>query len=333
MPANGKKILVNVYHLAAREAPYLQRLRDAGFLLEFNRLGRQQTAAELIAALPGAFGTIAGGEPYTEAVLAAPEARDLRVIARFGVGYDRVDVPAATRHGVAVAMAFGTNHEAVADGAFTLMAAAAGRVVARDRQVRSGGWGDAFHQGLWRATVGVVGIGRIGRAFIRRCVGFDMRVLAHDPAGDADWARANGVTLLALDDMLAAADFVSLHAPWTAETENLIDANRLARMKPTAYLINTARGQLVDEAALADALASRRIAGAAIDCFRVEPPAGSRLLDLDNVILTPHATGMDVTAEHAMANRCIDSILACWRGEDPGQPYLLNPDALLRDRA
>ena len=330
MAPAGRKILVNVYHLAHREAPYLRRLQDAGFELVFNRLDRQQTAAELIAALPGAFGTIAGGEPYTAEVFASPEARDLRVVARFGVGYDRVDVAAATRHGVAVAMAFGTNHEAVADGAFTLMASVAGRIVLRDRQVRGGGWGDAFHQGLWRATVGVLGMGRIGRAFIRRCGGFEMKILCHDPAGDRDWAAANGVELVSLERLFRESDFVSLHAPWSKETEKLVNAERLALMKRTAFLINTARGQLVDEEALADALESGRIARAGIDCFTREPPAGSRLLRLDNVILTPHSTGMDVTAEHAMANRCIDSILAVARGDDPGSPYVLNPDALRR---
>jgi D-3-phosphoglycerate dehydrogenase len=326
--ANGSKILVNVYHLAKREAPYLARLREAGFELVYNRLERQQTEDELIAALPGAFGTIAGGEPYTERVFASPAARDLRIVARFGVGYDRVDVPAATRHGVAVAMAFGTNHEAVADGAFALMAAIAGRIVMRDRQVRSGGWGDAFHQGLWRATVGVLGMGRIGRAFIRRCKGFEMRILCHDPAGDAAWAKANAVTLVPIEELFRESDFISLHAPWMKETEKMVNAARLALMKKTAFLINTARGQLIDEEALADALEARRIGGAAIDCFTREPPSGSRLLKLDNVILTPHSTGMDVTAEHAMANRCIDSILARWRGENPGDEYVLNPTAL-----
>lgn len=330
MTGKATKILVNVHHLTDREAPYLQRLRDAGFELVMNRLGRHRTEAELIAAMQGVFGTIAAAEPYTAEVFAAPAARDLRVVARFGVGYDRVDVAAATRHGVAIAMAFGTNHEAVADGAFTLMAAAAGRIVMRDRQVRSGGWGDAFHQGLWRATVGVVGMGRIGRAFIRRCGGFEMRVLCHDPAGDAAWAAASGVELVSLERLLRESDFVSLHAPSTRETEGLMNAERLALMKRTAFLINTARGTLVDEEALADALEAGRIAGAGIDCFTREPPAGSRLLKLDNVILTPHSTGMDVTAEHAMANRCIDSILAVWRGEDPGDAYVLNPEVLRR---
>lgn len=326
--ARANKILVNAYYLADRPAPYLNRLRDADFELVFNRSGRHQTEDELIAAMHGAFGSIAGGEPYTERVFKSAGARDFKIVARFGVGYDCVDVDAATRSNVVVAMAFGANHEAVADGAFALMAAVAGRIVTRDRQVRSGGWGDAFHQGMWGATVGVVGTGRIGRAFIRRCRGFEMRIIAHDPMGDEAWANANGVTLLPLEHLLREADFVSLHAPWTKGTENLIDASSLALMKPTAFLINTARGQLIDEEALADALEAKRIGGAAIDCFRREPPTGSRLLTLDNVILTPHSTGLDVTAEHAMANRCIDSILALWRGENPGDEFVLNPDAV-----
>jgi phosphoglycerate dehydrogenase-like enzyme len=328
MIRNNKKVLINVYHLSNREAPYLQRLRDAGFDLEFSRLDRQQTEDELIAALPNAFATFAGGEPYTERVLSSPAARDLKIIARFGVGYDKVDVPSATRHGVTVAMAFGTNHESVADGAFALMAASAGDIVNRDRQVKSGGWGGAFHLGLWRSTVGLVGMGRIGQALARRCRGFDMRVIAADPAPNMDWARKNDVEVVPLDQLLREADFVSLHAPWNKETEGMINAQRLALMKPTAYLINTARGQLIDEDALYQALKARKIAGAGIDAFRVEPPQGSPLLTLDNIVLTPHSSGMDITAEHAMANRVIDSILARWNGQHPGEEYVLNPETL-----
>ncbi|MBV9813558.1 MAG: phosphoglycerate dehydrogenase, partial [Acetobacteraceae bacterium] len=276
--------MVCVDQLADREAPYLRRLEDAGFTVERNRLGRLFTEEELVELLPGAYATIAGGEPYTERVFTA--APSLKVVARFGVGYDKVDVAAATRHGVAVAMAFGTNHESVADGAFALLAAVAGDIVRRDRLVRSGGWGAAFHRGLWRATVGVVGLGRIGRAFVRRCRGFEMQVLGYDPMPDAAYERESGVKLVGLDDLLARSDFVSLHAPLNHDTENMIDAHALSLMKPEAILVNTARGGLVDEEALADALRSGRIAGAGIDVFRRTPPLGSPLLALDNVVLT-----------------------------------------------
>ena len=323
---NTRRVLVCVSHLADRDAPYLARLEQAGFVVEQNRLGRHYTEDELCQVLPGVFATIAGGEPYTDRVLTA--AKDLKVIARFGVGYDNVDVTAATQHGVAVAMAFGTNHESVADGAFALMAGIAGDLVRRDQLVRSGGWGAAFHHGLWRSTVGIVGLGRIGRALARRCRGFEMRLLGYDTAPDMVWAAEHGVQLVPLETLLRESDFVSLHAPHTAETENMMNAHTLGLMKGTAYLVNTARGALVDEDALADALRRGVIAGAGIDVFRSSPPTGSPLLTLPNVLLTPHSTGMDTTAEVAMSNRCIDSILAIASGKDPGDPYVLNRAAL-----
>ena len=229
-------------------------------------LGRPYGEAELIEGLRGVFATVAGIEPYTERVLR--EARDLEVIARFGVGYDQVDVPAATRHGVYVAMAFGGNHETVADLALALMGAVARNIVTYHQRVTAGGWGWEFRQGLWRATVGIVGLGRIGRAVARRCRAYEMRVLAHDVVPDPAYAQSHGIELTSLERLLAESDFVTLHAPHLPETDGLINAARLRLMKPTAYLINTARGGLVDEAALYEALAARRIAGAGLDVFR-----------------------------------------------------------------
>jgi phosphoglycerate dehydrogenase-like enzyme len=324
--SNERKVLVCVNQLHGREAPYLRRLETAGFEVVQNKLGRLYTEAELIQALDGVYATIAGGEPYNDRVFDA--APGLKVVARFGVGYDQVDVPAATRHHVVVAMAFGANHEAVADGAFALMAGIAGDLVNRHNLVRNGGWGSAFHKGLWRSTVGILGLGRIGRAFARRCRGFDMRILAHDIAPDPAYAEANGITMVSFEELFRESDFISLHAPHTSLTENIINAHSLALMKPTAYLINTARGALVDDVALADALRSHRIAGAGIDAFRPEPPVGSPLLHLDNILMTPHSTGMDQPAEVAMCNRCIDSILAVAAGKSPGVEYVLNPETL-----
>ena len=322
-----KKVLVLVHQVSQRPAPYLNRLREAGFEVVHSGLTRLANEEELIGFLPGVFATIAGGEPYTERVFAS--AKDLKMVARFGVGYDQVDVAAATRHGVAVAMAFGGNHESVADGAFALMAASACDLPNKHALVRSGGWGSGFHTGMWKKTLGIIGMGRIGRALARRASrGFDMRVLAYDPMPDAAYARANGIELTDLATLLKTADFVSLHIPHTRENEGFINAERLAMMKPSAYLINTARGVLVDEVALFDALKSRRIAGAGLDVYRKEPPVNSPLLGLDNVVFLPHSSGMDDNGELGMANRCIDSILAYARGEHPGAEYVLNPSVL-----
>jgi D-3-phosphoglycerate dehydrogenase len=320
------KVLCNIQQLHGRPAAFLAPLRAAGIEIVMNEKDRLLSEAELIERLPGAVATIAGGEFYTERVFAA--APELRVVARFGVGYDRVDVAAATRHNVAVAMAFGTNHESVADYAFALAIGLALELLPHHARVAGGGWGCSFHPGLWGRSMGIVGLGRIGKAMARRCCAFDMRVLATDPLADRAFAAAHSIELVGLDELLREADFVSLHTPLAPETRHLIGPRELALMKPSACLINTARGGLIDEAALYEALTSGRLAGAGLDVFEAEPPEGSPLLALDNVLLAPHAAGMDEAAERLMGERCVANILAIVRGQNPGGGYVLNPEVL-----
>jgi phosphoglycerate dehydrogenase-like enzyme len=320
------KVLYAVPQVHEAIRPVLERLRAADCELIFNQAGHALTEQELIDLLPGVFGTIAGGEPYTERAFAAAPA--LKVVARMGVGYDKVDVAAATRHGVAIAMGFGTNHEAVADHAFALMAGLGNRLQAYHREVMDRRWGGHFHPGLWRTTVGIIGLGRIGRALARRCRGFDMRILAYDAVPDAAHAREHGIELVELETLFSEADFVSVHAPLTPETAKLVNRERLALMKPSAFVINTARGGLVDEAALHEALSAGRIAGAGLDVFEVEPlPANSPLRQLDSVLLTPHCAGGSIEAVVSMTDRCVDNILAIRDGRALGEG-LLNPEAL-----
>ena len=162
----------------------------------------------------------------------------------------------------------------------------------------------------------------------KRCLGFNMDVLVADPVADADTVARLGYRLVDLDDLLREADFVSVHAPLNDETRHLIDARRLALMKPTAFLINTARGGLVDEAALTEALVEKRIAGAGLDVFEVEPLVDSPLCRLDQVVLTPHVAGASAASLRAMADRCVENTLAVLRGEDPGPGFVLNPEVL-----
>lgn len=321
------QVLIAIPWFAARGGENLDRLRAAGCEIVTNQEGRTLTEDGMIAAVAGCHATIAGGEPYSERVLAA--ATDLKVVARLGVGYDMIDLPAATRHGVAIAMAFGTNHEAVADQAFALMAGLANRVLPYHRKVMDGGWGGDFHRSLWRATVGIVGLGRIGRALARRCQGFEMRVLAYDVQPDPAYAQQHGIELVSLEQLLAESDFVSIHAPRSPDSDHLISRERLALMKPSAYLVNTARGGLVDEAALYEALAANRIAGAGLDVFETEPlPADSPLRQLPNVVFSPHCAGGSIDAVHAMFECCVDNILAIKDGRNPGADYVLNPEVL-----
>lgn len=313
----------------AKRPELLQRLVDEGYEVVFNESGRTLDEAGLGSLLPGIVATVAGTEPYSERIFAA--APDLRIVARLGVGFDQIDVSAATRHGVAVAMAFGANHEAVADHTFALMGALASSIRGYDWRVRDGSWGSLAHGRLHGTTVGIIGLGRIGRAVAKRCHGFAMRVLAHDPLIGGAAIGHLGCTPAGLDELLAEADFVSLHAPLLPATRHLIDATALSRMKSSAYLINTARGPLVDEAALITALEAGEIAGAGLDVFEVEPlPADSRLRTLESVVLSPHAAGMSEGAIRAMAERCIDSILTHLDGRPLEPGLVLNPETIGR---
>jgi phosphoglycerate dehydrogenase-like enzyme len=201
-------------------------------------------------------------------------------------------------------------------------------IVRNHRLITGGQWKTEFRPGLWRATVGIVGLGRIGQAVARRCRGFSMTILAYEPYPDRDFVREHGIELVSLEELLRRADLVTLHCPATPENRHLMNRERLALMKPTAHLVNTARGALVDEAALHEALATGRLAGAGLDVFEKEPLFDSALFGLDNVVLSPHVAGIDETSEVAMADRAIDAILAVWRGEPPPRECVVNPEAL-----
>jgi D-3-phosphoglycerate dehydrogenase len=320
-------VLVAIPWFKSRPAPELDRLRAAGCEVVINQQDSTYDEAALIDVIPGIHATIAGSEPYNDRTLAAADR--LKVVARLGVGFDQVDVDAATRHDVAVAMAFGTNHEAVADHAFAMLAALGNQLFPYQQKILGGAWGGNFHKSLWGATVGIIGLGRIGRAMARRCAGFEMRVLAYDIKPDATYAAAHKIELTDLETLMKASDFVSVHAPHTPASDQMINAQTLGLMKPDAFLINTARGGLVHQEDLHQALQSNRIAGAGLDVFAIEPlPASSPLRALGNLIVSPHCAGGSDKATELMLNRCIDSILAIKEGRSPGSEYLLNPAVL-----
>ena len=240
---------------------------------------------------------------------AAPQ---LRAIANYAIGFDNVDVEAVTARSIPVGVTPDVLTNATADFAWTLMLAAARRLVEADRDVRDGKWQTWEPQGwlgadVHGATLAVIGAGRIGQAVAKRAEGFEMEVLTIDIGDD-------------LDGALARADFVTLHVPLTPETHHLIDAHRLALMKPTAILVNTARGPIVDKVALADALTQGRLAGAALDVTDPEPlPPDDPLLRAPNLIVAPHIASATQTARAAMADRAVDNLLAALAG-DP-MPY------------
>jgi phosphoglycerate dehydrogenase-like enzyme len=272
--------------------------------------------ARLIALVPDADALIAGPEPVTARVIAA--APRLRVVNAPGVGYDHIDVTAATRHRIAVCTCAGANRYAVAELALGLMLGLARRIPQIDRAVRAGEWPKVVGPELRGKTLGIVGLGQIGKSLATMAHGLGMRVLATDAFPDSGFADAHHLAYVPLARLLAEADFVSLHCPLTSETRRLIGSEALARMKPTAYLVNTARGGLVDEGALLHALREGRIAGAALDVFEDEPQAAnSPFADLDNAILSSHLGGATKEAFDRSLDMALTNVVRVLRDEPP----------------
>ncbi len=304
-------------------------LKEAGLELRLGS-GKGSTAvAEVIESLDGCAAVIAGQEPYVAEVFdACPE---LRLVVRFGVGFDAVDVPAATERGVLVATIPGTNEWGVADHTIGMMLDLAHGISRHDRSMRRGEWEAQQGVDMWQATLGIVGLGRIGRSVALRAAGFDMRVIAYEPDPVMEFVEEHGVELMELDRVFSEADFLTLHLPAMPETERLVDASKLELMKATAFLVNTARGNLFDEDAVYEALRAGQIAGAGIDAWTAEPMLDERWFALENVVLTPHCGANTLGVWTASGAMAVDIVLKVLRDEKPDQ--LLNPEAWDAKRA
>lgn len=263
-----------------------------------------------------------------ESVLEA--ARGCRIFANMAVGYNNIDVEAATRRGILVTNTPGVLTEATADLTWALILGAARRVVEGDSEMRSGrftGWGPLYMLGgdVSGRTLGLIGPGRIATAVAERAVGFKMTIL-YQGRRDNPALDAIGAARVELDELLRSSDFVSLHVPLTGETRRLIDASALSKMKPTAYLINTSRGPVVDERALVEALRNGRIAGAGLDVYEDEPRMAEGLADCRNALLLPHLGSATRDVRAAMSRIAAENLIAALKGERP--PNLINPEAL-----
>jgi len=258
----------------------------------------------------------------------------VKLIARHGVGFDAVDVAAMTAHGVLVTNTPVAVRRPVATAALTLLLALAHKLLAKDRLTRGGRWVERTSHmgiGLTGRTFGIVGAGSIGKETLRLVHALDMRLLAADPYADAADLASLGARLISLDELLTEADFVCITCVLTRETRHLIDGRALQRMKPSAHLINVARGPIIDEAALIDALACGRIAGAALDVFAAEPiPADHPLLAMDNVIVTPHSLCWTDECFAAIAREGLASVVAVARRRPP--ETIVNPEAMAHPR-
>jgi D-3-phosphoglycerate dehydrogenase / 2-oxoglutarate reductase len=327
MAANKKKILVT--ESFSQKGRALLAERDDIEMIEFPNMisaGDFEVMLKQHAPVHGvALGATRFGEPELEA------SKDMKVVTRIGVGYDAVDVPALSRRKVPLMVAGTANSPSVAEQALFMMLWLAKRANEMHAMIVDGTWGHRLGKlpfDLYGKTVLIVGFGRIGTRTAKRCLAMEMNVLVFDPYKPADEIKAAGCEPVAdLDAALPRADFVSIHCPKTPETIGMFNAARLRRMKPTAYLINTARGGLVDEKALYDALVSGRLAGAGLDVFEQEPPPGHSLFELPNVILAPHVAGVTREAVDRMSEQTARNILSALDGE-PIRPNVINQDVL-----
>ncbi|MGQ4910726.1 MAG: glyoxylate reductase [Candidatus Thorarchaeota archaeon] len=256
----------------------------------------------------------------------------LRVIAQYAVGYDNIDVAAATARGVIVTNTPGVLTETTADLTWSLIMAVSRRIVEADKYVRDGRWRVAWGpelllgEDVYGATLGIIGLGRIGQAVARRAKGFDMRVLYHS-RNRVDCEKDLGAELVTLDNLLSESDIVTLHVPLTQETHHMIGARELGLMKKGAYLINTSRGAVLDEGALYDALRSGHLGGAGLDVFAQEPtPPNNPILQLSNVVVAPHIGSASTRTRTVMAEMCATNLIAALSGERP--PNIVNPEVL-----
>ena len=312
------------------EEPQVLNVPDVEFVLR----GKCSTPAQLIEAVRDADAALCSSEPFTREVFA--NAPRLKVVVRYGIGVDTIDLEAATEHGVVIANFPDFCIDEVANHALVLLLDCAKKITRLDRTLREKGWAAARNAltpmgTIHHQVVGLVGFGNIGQELAQRALALKMQVIAYDPYVAADVFEKMGVEQVSLQEVAQRSDFVSVHVPLTAETRGLIDATFLQAMRPSAYLINTSRGPVVNEGELIAALRDGTIAGAALDVYQTEPiPLDHPLCQFDNVVLTPHSASYADATFASMRRRVAQSALAVVRGGLP--EFVANPAVLANRR-
>jgi D-3-phosphoglycerate dehydrogenase len=310
-------VLIESRPFCAFDNAPMDRLKDAGMnLIDMRGSGVQDP--RFVEALRQADAILCGNDlVVNDAVL--DMAPGVKAIAKMGAGLDTVDIDAATRHDAIVFHTPGANNQAVADHTFALILNVARKIIYCDRSLREKRWEHTRIMGLeiWQKTLGLIGLGAIGRCVALRAKGFDMKVVAHDPFWPEEFAGKQGIAKVEIEELLRVSDVISIHAPLTPENKGMIDEKALKTMKPTAILINAARGGLVNEADLYRGLKDKVIAGAGIDVFENEPPRESPLLELDNVVLTPHTAAFTFEGMNNMSVGVVEQLIEYQKGNKP----------------
>ena len=290
-----------------KDGPAYEMLSRAGLEIVMNNSGGILSEEGLAQHIADCDGVILGVDPLTADVIG--KAPRLKAIAKYGVGIDNIDQEACLARGIRISRTLGANADAVADYAFALMLSVARNIIPIDAKCRKKDWSKTTSIDVFGKTLGLIGLGAIGRGMAARAAGFGMRVLAHDVFWDDTAAKQAGISYAVPAQIYAKADFISLHVPLTDQTRGMIGAAEIAAMKPTAIIINTARGGIVDENALLDALQQGKIYGAGIDAFEEEPPSNPAWYGLANVVLGSHCAASTFGATEQMANMAAQNLL------------------------
>ena len=308
------KILITPRSFGKYEDEPREKLRKAGFEIIENETGGILTKEQMIEQCKDVDAIIVGVDPLDKDVLES--ANCLKVISKYGVGVDNIDVDYAASKGIEVTITRGANSAAVADYAFALLLGCARRLVEIDQGCREGDWSKKVSLDVYGKKIGILGLGAIGRGVAERAHGFGMEIYGYDVYRDDAYLEKNQIHFSDIDTICRECDFISLHLPYTAETHHLIGVDRLQMMKKTAILVNTARGGLVDEAALFEALTNGEISGAGLDVFEHEPAKDSPLLKLDHVIAGSHCSASSRGAVSAMSMMAVDNVLSILNGKE-----------------
>jgi D-3-phosphoglycerate dehydrogenase len=294
----------------------LKTLRSR-YEVEFLLVSKYLTEDQLMEKYPGVVAHIAGSDQMSAKALQAAD--KLKIIACTGVGIETVDIEAATKKGILVTNTPGAGAETVAEFAFTLLLSVSRRVVEIHNNLHRGIWKRLHGYSLYRKTLGVIGLGSIGKQLIKITRGFDMKSIAYDPYPDEQYAKENGIDLMSFDELLKRSDYISVHVPYNKSTINLIGEKELAMMKSTAIIVNTSRGGIINEEALYTALKDKVIWGAGLDVHTIEPmlDISNPLLTLDNIVTTGHIAGATVEGRKKVVNRAVQNAIGFLEGQKP----------------
>lgn len=302
-----KKILATPRSFGKNHSAPIRLLEEAGYQVVLNPLGKILTADEMKEHLNGVTGIIVGVDSLNAEVLSS--ARALKAIAKYGVGTDNIDLVKAKELHIPVSVTTGANSDAVSDYAFALIMACTRRLVTIDQRCHQKDWSKITTLDVYGKTLGILGLGSIGKGVAQRAKGFCMDIKAYDVRWDDDFAKENNIQYACPDEIFSSCDFISLHLPLTGETKHMIGAEQFAMMKRTAVLVNTARGGIIDEQALVNALKEEQIYAAGIDAFSEEPPSNEELYKLDNLIMGSHCAASTVGAIDAMSMMAAQNLI------------------------